>query len=33
MLNSILLIGLSGAILMFVGDMVLYYSKDDYVAP
>lgn len=32
MLNTILLIGLSGAILMFIGDMVLYYSKDDYVA-
>ena len=32
MLNTFLLIGLSGAILMFIGDMVLYYSKNDYVA-
>ena len=32
MLNTILLIGLSGAILMFIGDMALYYSKEDYVA-
>lgn len=32
MLNTFLLVGLSGSILMFIGDMVLYYSKDDYVA-
>ena len=32
MLNLILLIGLIGAILMFIGDMVLYYSKDDYAS-
>lgn len=32
MLKIFLLIGLLGAILMFVGDMVLYYSKDDYVS-
>lgn len=27
---KILVIGLLGALLMFLGDMVLYYSKDDY---
>lgn len=32
MLNIILLIGLIGAILMFIGDMVLYYSKEGYVS-
>ena len=32
MLNTILLIGLSGAILMFTGDRILYYRQDDYVA-
>ena len=32
MLNTILLIGLIGALVMFIGDMVLYYSKDDYVS-
>ena len=31
MLNIVLYIGLIGAILMFIGDMVLYYSKEDYV--
>lgn len=31
MLHVILFIGLAGAILMFIGDMVLYYSKEDYV--
>lgn len=32
MLNIFLIIGLIGALLMFMGDMVLYYSKDDYVS-
>lgn len=32
MLGNFLLIGLCGAILMYFGDMVLYYSKDDYVS-
>ena len=31
MLNTILLVGLFGAVLMFIGDMILYYSKEDYV--
>ncbi len=31
MLYIVLLIGLIGAILMFAGDMVLYYNKADYV--
>lgn len=31
MLSIFLIVGLCGAILMFIGDMVLYYSKDDYV--
>ena len=30
-LKGILFIGLAGAFLMFCGDMILYYSKDDYI--
>jgi hypothetical protein len=32
LLQILLLFGFLGAILMFVGDMVLYYSKSDYVS-
>lgn len=32
LLQLILLIGLVGAILMFLGDMVLYYNKNDYAS-
>lgn len=32
MLKLYLIIGLFGAILMFIGDMILYYSKNDYVS-
>ena len=31
MLSIFLIVGLVGAILMFAGDMVLYYNKEDYV--
>lgn len=31
MLNIFLVVGLCGAILMFIGDMTLYYNKEDYV--
>lgn len=30
MLNLILIVGLFGAIMMFCGDMLLYYDKNDY---
>ena len=30
MLNAILFVGLFGAVLMFMGDMILYYNKEDY---
>ena len=32
MLYLLITTGLCGAILMFIGDMVLYYSKDDYIS-
>lgn len=32
LLQIVLLIGLIGAILMFLGDMTLYYNKNDYAA-
>lgn len=31
MLSIFLIVGLVGAILMFAGDMVLYYNKEDYM--
>ena len=31
MLSVFLIVGLIGAILMFMGDMALYYSKEDYI--
>lgn len=31
MLTVFLIVGLCGAILMFIGDMTLYYCKEDYV--
>lgn len=31
MLNILMVVGLCGAILMFIGDMTLYYNKEDYI--